>query len=435
MNQAEDKDPYRILKGDICYTPEPGILVAKENAYLAARGNTVLGVYDEIPNILKGAEVTDCTGMLIMPGLTDLHTHAPQHTFYGTGMDYELLEWLAYNTFPEEARYADPEYAEKAYGYFSECMKNGATTRAVIYGTIHRESTLMLMECMEKSGLVSYVGKVNMDRNSPDDLTEEGASSAAEDTRRFIEESCQKGFERTKPIITPRFAPSCSGELMRQLGRLREQYSLPVQSHLSENPDEVALVHKLFPEAEFYGDVYDRYGLFGKAGNTVMAHCIYSTEEEVQRMRRNGVFVAHCPSSNMNLASGIAPIRSYLTRGLHVGLGTDVAGGSSLSMFRAVTDAIQVSKLYWRYMDETARPLLFRESFYMGTKGGGAFFGKCGSFEEGYAFDAVVIDDRIPDCPSTLSLEKRLERAFYMEMDRDRIVMKIADGRPLICRI
>ena len=421
-----------ILKGNICHTPGPDCLDIRADAYAVCEAGVCRGVFDEVPAIYRGLEVIDCGDKLILPGMVDLHIHAPQYAFRGTGMDYELLEWLGKIVFPEEMRYADTAYAGQAYEIFVRKLKCSATTRAVIFGTIHRESTLILMDLMEKSGLVSFVGKVNMDRNAPSELTEENAARAAKDTRRFIEECAGKGFRRTKPIITPRFVPSCTYDLMKALGELRREYGLPVQSHLSENPGEVELVRKLEPEAAFYGDAYDRCGLFGGEGNTVMAHCIYSTPQEVQRIRKNGVWVAHCPSSNINIISGIAPVRRYMEMGIRVGLGTDVAAGTMESMFRAVTDAIQVSKMYWRYVDQDAKPLTFRESFYLATRGGGSFFGKTGSFEDGYAFDALVLDDSSEPCAHPLSIRERLERAFYLELDRNGIVMKFAGGERIL---
>ena len=417
-----------VLKGNICHTPEMGHLVIRENAYTICEEGICRGVFDELPDIFRHLEVIDCSGMLILPGMTDLHIHASQYPYRGTGMDFELMEWLYRSAFPEEMRYEDPAYAAKAYGIFADKMRRSATTRAVIFGTVHLESTLILMDCMEKSGLASYVGRVNMDRNAPPKLREADAKQAAADTRRFIEESLRRGYRRTRPIITPRFVPSCTDELMEELGRIRKEYDLPVQSHLSENPEEVELVRKLEPEAAFYGDVYDRFGLFGKEGNTVMAHCVYSPPEEVDRLKSNGVWAAHCPASNTNIASGIAPVRRYLEKGIRVGLGTDVAGGMSESMFRAVTDAIWVSKLYWRCIDQKAKPLTFPECFYLATRGGGSFFGKAGSFEEGYAFDAVVLDDSVEPGARPLPVRDRLERAFYLELDRTGIVMKFAGG-------
>ncbi len=424
-----------ILKGNICHTPRLGSLEIREHACIVCAEGTCRGIFDnisQIPEQYRALEVIDCGDSLVLPGMVDLHIHAPQYAFRGTGMDYELLKWLDRVTFPEEIRYADTGYAARAYEIFSNGLKKGATTRAVIFGTIHVRSTLILMDCMEKSGLISFVGKVNMDRHAPPELTEKSVSEAEADTRLFIEETRKRGYRRTKPIITPRFVPTCTGELMEALGRIRKEYDLPVQSHLSENPGEVELVAELEPEAAFYGDAYDRYGLFGREGNTVMAHGIYSTPEEMQRILDNGVWIAHCPASNMDLASGIAPVRCFLEKGIRVGLGTDVGGGFSDSIFRAVTDTIQVSNLYWRYIDRNAGPLKFAESLYLATKGGGAFFGKVGSFEDGYEFDAVVLDDSSLQSARPLTLGDRLERAVYLELDREGIVMKFAAGERIL---
>ena len=421
-----------ILKGNICHTPEKDRLEIREDAYVVCGEGLCRGIFDTLPDKYLGMEIVDCAGKLIIPGLVDLHTHAPQFAYRGTGMDEELMGWLERYAFPEESRYADTGYAARAYGIVTEKLKRGATTRVVMFATIHPEATLILMDCMEKSGVVSYIGKVNMDRNASPELTEENAARSAEDTRRFIRECASRGYRRTKPIITPRFVPCCTDELMEALGRIRKEYDLPVQSHLSENPEEIEFVRKLAPEAAFYGDAYDRFGLFGKDGRTVMAHCVYSPPEEVQRMLDNGVWIAHCPGSNMNIASGIAPVRHYLERGLRIGLGTDVAGGDSESMFRAVTDAIRASKMYWRYIDHNAKPLTFPEAFWLASKGGGSFFGKVGSFEEGYAFDAVVLDDSIEPSARALPLRDRLERAFYQRLDKQGIIMKFADGERIL---
>ena len=421
-----------ILKGNICHTPEKDRLEIREDAYVVCGEGLCRGIFDTIPDKYLGMEIIDCAGKLIIPGLVDLHTHAPQFAYRGTGMDEELMGWLERYAFPEESRYADTGYAARAYGIVTEKLKRGATTRVVMFATIHPETTLILMDCMEKSGVVSYIGKVNMDRNASPELTEENAARSAEDTRRFIRECASRGYRRTKPIITPRFVPCCTDELMEALGLIRKEYDLPVQSHLSENPEEIEFVRELAPEAAFYGDAYDRFGLFGKDGRTVMAHCVYSPPEEVQRMLDNGVWIAHCPGSNMNIASGIAPVRHYLERGLRIGLGTDVAGGDSESMFRAVTDAIRASKMYWRYIDHNAKPLTFPEAFWLASKGGGSFFGKVGSFEEGYAFDAVVLDDSIEPSARALPLRDRLERAFYQRLDKQGIIMKFADAEQIL---
>ena len=402
-----------------------------EDSYLLCTDGICGGIFSEVPAQYAGYPVEDTGGCLIIPGLVDMHIHAPQFPYRGLGMDCELLEWLYKYAYPEESKYADLSYADKAYGIFAETLAATATTRAVVFATVHREATLRLMDIMEKTGMVSCIGKVNMDRDAPDGLRETDADSAAADTLAFVTQAQERGYRNTYPIITPRFIPSCTDELLQKISEIRKRFDLPVQSHLSENPDEVEMVRRLVPEATFYGDAYDRVGLFGGDSRTVMAHCIYSSEEEIALMKRNGVWVAHCPDCNMNVSSGIAPIRKYLENGLRVGLGTDVAGGHTESMFRAVTAAIQVSKLYWRLVDRDSNPLSFPESFYLATKGGGSFFGRAGSFEEGYEFDAVVLDDSVLPHPQPLTVQERLERAFYLGLDRNGIRNKYVRGNQI----
>ena len=227
-------------------------------------------------------------------------------------------------------------------------------------------------------------------------------------------------------------------KLMGELRQIQMAYGISVQSHLSESKGEIEFVKFLRPEDAFYGASYNDYDLFGKNDDidtnfkTVMAHCVWSMDEEVELMRKNGVFVAHCPASNMNLTSGIAPIRRYLDKGLNIGLGSDIAGGHSDSIFRAITDAIQVSKMYFRMVDESVKPLAFPEAFYLATKGGGAFFGKVGSFEEGYEFDVVVLDDSVLPSPQTLTLAERMERAVYLSLDSKKITAKYVAGRKIL---
>jgi len=269
-----------------------------------------------------------------------------------------------------------------------------------------------------------------MDRNTPDYIRSESAEAAYLSTKAWIEKTKNK-FKNTYPILTPRFIPTCSDELMAKLKELQTEYQLPIQSHLSENMGEIAWVQKLCPKAEFYGDAYDRFGLFGGEGvPTIMAHCVWSKDKEEELLRDNKVYVAHCPQSNMNISSGIAPIRRFLKNGIHVGLGSDVAGGSSLSIFRAMSDAIQMSKLYWRLIDQKDAPLTMEEAFYLGTIGGGSFFGKVGSFESGYEFDALVIDDSSILSSNPLKIDERLARIIYLSND-SHIVDKYVRGKQI----
>lgn len=410
--------PVFILRGNIVYSKDQNELNICEHGYLVCREGKVEGVYQTLPFRLGGNPIHDHGDCLIIPGLVDLHIHAPQYSFRGLGMDMELLEWLETNTFPEEAKYESLEYARKAYQIFADNMRKSATTRACIFGTVHRAATLLLMDMMEKTGLDTMIGKVNMDRNCPDYIIEETEESAGE-TLEWIKDVLHRKYKNTRPILTPRFTPSCTDELMEELKKLQMRYGLPLQSHLSENPGEIAWVKELCPWAEFYGDAYDRFGLFGVDCPTVMAHCVYSGEQEIERMKENGVFIAHCPESNMNVSSGIAPVRTFLEQGLHVGIGSDVAGGSTENLFRAMAHAVQSSKLRWRLTDDSLEALTAEEVFYMATKGGGAFFGKVGSFEKGYEFDAVVLDDSRLKHPQTLDVRSRLERMIYLADERE----------------
>ncbi len=415
-----------VIKGNICYSRTSKELCIAENGYVVCKDGKSAGVYESLPRIYEALPCYNYENKLVIPGLVDLHVHAPQYPFRGLGMDLELIDWLNTHTFVEEARYADLDYAEKAYDIFTEDLRNSATTRACIFGTIHADATLLLMEKLEDAGLTAYVGKVNMDRNSPEYLCEKSAESSAEDTQKWILDS--RRFRHVMPILTPRFTPSCTDELFEKLSGLQKRYRLPVQSHLSENLGEIAWVRELCPGTQFYGESYDRYGLFGSSCPAIMAHCVHSGEAEMELMRKRQVFVAHCPESNANLSSGAAPVKTYLERGIKTGLGTDIAAGSSLSVFRAMAMAIQCSKLRWRLHDQSVSPLTVEEVFYLATKGGGEFFGKAGSFEEGYEFDAVVMDDSAIRHPGKLSVRERLERLIYLADDRH-IAAKFISGR------
>lgn len=423
-------EPVFILKGNLIFTSNKDAFTVMENGYLVVEDGEISAVRQCLTDRESTYPLYDYGDRLIIPGFVDLHTHAPQFPFRGLGMDMELLEWLAVNTFPEEAKYADLAYARQSYEIFVKALRESATTSAVIFATVHRDATLLLMDMLEQSGLRSLVGKVNMDRNAPDYLAESSASWSASETLEWIRDVAHKKYRRTEAILTPRFIPSCSDELMESIKQLQLRYDLPVQSHLSENLGEIQWVKELCPESEFYGDAYDRFGLFGADCRTVMAHCVHSGGDEIERMRQNGVFIAHCPESNINVCSGIAPIRDYLDAGMHVGLGTDVAAGSGVNMFSAMAYAVQSSKMRKRLCRDSDQTLRASEAFYMATKGGGAFLGSVGSFENGYKADIVVLDDSRLAHPQPLTIEQRLERMMYMADERE-VYAKYVDGRCL----
>ncbi len=418
------------LKGIILDAPSPEKLRIWEEGYVICEKGICKGVYETIPQKYEGIFCIDYGDSLIIPGITDLHLHAPQFSFRGTGMDLELLDWLDQVTFPQEARYEDEEFAKEAYSLFVQEMKKSATARACIFATLHVPATMILTDLLEESGLKVFVGKVNMDRNSPETLCEKSAGQSLSSTRRWLEETEKRNYKNVRPILTPRFIPSCTDELMEGLAQIQREYSLPMQSHLSENPGEIEWVKDLRPDAEFYGQAYEKSGMFGKNCPTIMAHGVYCSFEEEELIKRNGVYLAHCPQSNRDLASGIAPAARYLREGMRVGIGTDVAGGSSLNMLRAMGDAIGMSKLYWRLLDEKIKPLSVTEAFYMATRGGGSFFGNVGSFEQEFEMDAVVLDDSSIPSPLRLSPKERLERFMYLGEERN-VRAKYVNGKEI----
>jgi len=424
-----------IIRGDLCWSESPSTLKTMPDGFLVCVDGKSAGAFSRLPRQYEKLPLVDHSGSLVIPGLVDLHMHAPQFAFRGLGMDLELLDWLSSRAFPEEAKYGDLAYARKAYGLMAEHLKSGSNTRIVFFATLHVPATMVLMDILEESGLVSMAGKVNMDRNSPDSLREKNAAASLNATREWLNKCSAANYRNTKPILTPRFIPSCSDDLMRGLCDLRKEFNLPLQSHLSENLGEIEWVRKLCPSSSGYGAAYDDFGLFGSEGTapTVMAHCVWPDKNEIELMARRGVFVAHCPQSNANLSSGIAPMRRILEAGVPAGLGSDVAGGSSASIFRAMSDAIQVSKLRNPLLGLNEKALTMEEAFFLGTKGGGEFFGKsgmgyCGSFEQGFEFDALVINDKAPELPFNLSVRDRLERAIYI-CDSGNIRAKYVRGK------
>ncbi|TCK97760.1 guanine deaminase [Natranaerovirga hydrolytica] len=411
-------DTIKILKGDIAFTKSPDEVTTYKNGYLVIKDKKILGIYETIPESFQKISIDDYTDQLIIPGFVDLHVHAPQLDQVGLGLDKELMDWLDVYTFKLESRFQDMDYAKEVYNRFVDQLANNGTTRSCIFATIHKESTQLLFERLKEKGLGAYVGKVNMDANGAKYL-QESTKESIEDTREIILKYSNDPL--VKPIITPRFAPNCTRALLKALGQLANQHNVPVQSHLSENKKEIQWVKKLFPEATSYGDVYNHYGLFGQTP-TLMAHGIYLEEEELKLLEKQDVTIVHCPDSNMNIASGMMPARRYLDRGIKIGLGSDVGGGHLLSMSQTIVRAIQNSKMLQTLTGEKA--LTMSEAFYMATKGGGKFFGKVGSFETGYTFDGLIIDDE-KWTKERLTIEERLNRFIYVGDDRNIIIRYI----------
>ena len=412
----------KLYKAHILFTKQSDRFEIIPNGYIAVDNGIVQGVYPQLPDSLMHAEVVDYGDKLLIPAMNDMHVHAPQYRNQGIAMDMELLPWLQNYTFPEEAKYVNMAYAKHMYSRFVHDLWRFGTMRTVAFATVHMDSTRELMLLFRKAGMGAMVGKVEMNRNCPDSLIQDVAEAVKADETLIAEFGEDK---LVRPIITPRFIPTCTPEMLRACGELAKKYNLPVQSHLSENHDEIAWVSQLEPESTCYGDAYFRYGLFGQTP-TVMAHCVWSSPEEIALMKRQQVMVAHCPTSNFNVSSGMAPIRTYLDEGIPVGLGSDISGGHDLSIFRMMLYAIQVSKMV--YCHNKSIPFLtLSEAFWIATKSAGSFFGKVGSFEEEYEFDALVIDDTELN-HDNYTLAQRLERFIYIGDDRH-IVARYCQGR------
>ena len=404
-----------ILRGNIIWAAAPDRLEVRRRACLVSHGETVAGVWDDLPPEYAGAPVEDWGEAVIIPAFCDLHIHAPQLPNRGIGYDRQLLDWLDRYTFPLEARYGDIDFAQRVWKAFLNRLWAGGTLRFSAFATVHKAAAWRLMELTEQSGLRGLVGKVNMDRNAPDSLLEDTDASLA-DTEELIcrarEELGHVGF-----ILTPRFVPSTTERMMDGLGALGEKYGLPVQSHLAENPGEVAWVRQLHPEAGSYTQVYADHGLL-RRDQTIMAHCIHLSEEERAILKERGVTLAHCPVSNADLASGVMPLRRYLGEDLRCCVASDVAGGHTAAMNRNTAAALALSRLRWLDRPEEP-PLTAAEGLYLATRAPGAFFGKVGAFEPGYAFDALVLTPGPGDELVERTPEERLEQFLYDGDDRN----------------
>eukprot|EP00904_Undaria_pinnatifida_P002954 jgi/Undpi1/1265/HiC_scaffold_11.g04657.m1 len=402
----------------------------------------------------QGVELADFRGKLIVPGFVDGHAHAPQYAFTGTGMDLPLLQWLDTHTFPVEARFEDPGFARKVYQKAVRRHLKYGTTTCSYFATVHLEATKVLIDVVRGLGQRAYVGKVAMDRNCPDYLKEttEDGMRDAEEFIKFVSEELDDPL--ITPVVTPRFVPSCTPELMTHLGEVSKKYGVPVQSHLSESLAEMEWVKQLHPELETYAGVYKHFGLLHE--RSYFAHCIHCSGEEREMLKDSEAGVVHCPSSNFNLCSGVANVRRYLTEGIKVGLGTDVAGGHSCSMLDAIRMTMVATSVCGMQADEDGvvwQPLSFQEAFHLATVGGAEVLGLAdvvGNFVPGKQFDALIVEpspgtNAEEDGAETTSLEgafdlfpelgqgwqAAFEKFLYLGDDRNIVQVYVAGNRLL----
>lgn len=414
-----------ILKGNIISAEKYGELNIVENGYLVSNNGIIEGVFKTLPQEYQNNKIVDYGDKLIMQSFSDMHLHAPQYPMLGMGMDLPLLDWLNTYTFPVEANFKNTDFARKIYHELAlKLIKNG-TTRVAMFSSLHKEATLILMDELERAGICGYVGKVNMDRNGGIDLQEETQESIDE-TIDWLKKS---NFKHIKPIITPRFTPSCTNELMEALGKIIKEYNLPIQSHLSENTSEVSWVKELHPDCPEYFDTYVKYGMWNN--KTLMAHCVHSSPRELKSMKDNGVYVVHCAASNQNLMSGYAQIKKMVDDGINVVLGSDIAGGDYLSMFDNVAATIRASKARNILDNWETGFLTVSQAYYLGTSAANKFFDEKPGFAKGNKLHCLILDDSKLVSARKLTIKERFERSIYNRQD-DAIISVYSEGRKVL---
>lgn len=338
----------------------------------------------------------------LLPGFIDLHVHAPQWPQAGLALDLPLAQWLNHYTFPLEAKFSDPVYAQKVYQDFVHTLLANGTTTAMMFGTIHLDANLTLVrQCMQQ-GLRGFIGHVVMDNpeQTPKYYRNPSAQAALRSTEKFIQEvlDLQKQADQTiEPVITPRFVPSCTDEALAGLGKLANQYDLPVQSHLSESNWEHGYAIERFGHHDT--DVMDHFGLL--TNRAVMAHGTQLTTGDWQTLRRRQTAIAHCPISNIYFGNGVLPVRRLLTLHNKLGLGSDISGGYTPSLFHNARQAVKSSQQLTDGVDNQVPAgqrgvaksrITMANAFYLATRGGAqSLHLKTGVIQEGFAADLQVV--------------------------------------------
>lgn len=366
---------------------------------------------------------------LIIPGLIDLHVHAPQWPQMGKALHLPLEDWLQKYTFPLEARYQDVEFARSVYPSLVKTLLANGTTTAMYFATVHEEATTLLAATCLELGQRAYVGRVAMDEVSqcPDyyrDFDAQSAVSASERSIKDIRQLSGNEMRLVKPVITPRFIPCCSNELLHGMGELAASHHCHIQTHCSESDWEHGYVIDRLNKTDT--QALADFGLLSR--HTVLAHSNFITDIDMQLIRESGSGIAHCPLSNSYFANSVFPLRQALDKSLSIGLGSDIAGGHSASMFNACQQAVSSSRMLDSGVDpriqanERGRPgarINFLEAFYLATTGGADVLDSpTGSFAPGKQFDALLLDldnpaNRLNEFVDAKHWEDLLGRVIY----------------------
>ncbi|CAI6337949.1 unnamed protein product [Periconia digitata] len=398
-----------IFKGGLVHSLDPTTLEILDDATVVVVNGVITALYKSSSHVPADALPTDITaltlprGEFLIPGFVDTHNHAPQWPMRGLGQGLHILDWLNNITFPFEARFADATYAAEMYEHtVDDFLRQGITT-ACYYGSRHAQATRILADTCHRKGQRAFIGKCNMDRNAPEYICESNAQESLRETEDCIAHiralpGCAAGTESAlvKPIITPRFAISCTPELLSGLGDIvKRDDSLAVQTHFNEAQQEIDATTDLFPA--FKGseaDLYESFGLLNR--RTVLAHCTIMSEYEKSKISTLHCGVAHCPIANMTVGGGfmVAPIRDFMQRGIKVGLGTDSGGGWASQMLAVIRQAMIASNACEVMSGGKDTALSLEETFFLATLGGARVLcldGYIGNFQVGKEFDAIRV--------------------------------------------
>lgn len=407
----------RVICGAAFHAPARGRIEAMAKAAISVDPHGVIAAvaHADAPGfdaLVEGARragrlVELAEGSMLMPGLVDLHIHAPQWPQLGKALDEPLEVWLQKYTFPLEARYADVDFARDVYGDLVRSLLAHGTTTAVYFATTHVEASVALAEICLREGQRAFVGKVAMDdpEQCPDYYRDDSAEAALADTRAFIDRVravAGAGDALVRPIITPRFIPSCTDALLEGLGRLASETGCLVQTHCSESDWERDFVLSRFHRTD--SEVLRDFGLLRE--HTLLAHSNFVTDADLALIRSAGAAVAHCPLSNFYFANAVFPLRRALDMGVRTGLGTDVSGGHSPSILDGCRHALSASRAHAGGVDADlpadrrgvpGAPVTVAEALWLATAGGGEALGlPVGRFAPGFCFDALLIDTSRP---------------------------------------
>ncbi|KAI9304092.1 hypothetical protein BJ944DRAFT_203310 [Cunninghamella echinulata] len=431
-----------IIYGTLVHTPKKGDLeILKNTLLITNEQGVIIHLVPQLPkenidSFLKQHQLQDTTEIryltetqFLLPGFIDTHIHAPQYPFTGTCTDLPLTEWLNKYTFPCEQKFEDTKWAKRVYEALVKRLLCNGTTTAVYFASIHLQATQILADTTFSFGQRAFVGLVSMDRNSPDNYidTTETALSKLETFIHYCQEKEPKDPRKRllTPIVTPRFIPTCTLPLLKGLGDLAKQYNVPVQSHISESLDEIAFVQHLHPDLGTDTDIFDDCGLL--TDQTIMAHGVHLSDQDVDVLVKRGSGVAVCPLSNAYFANGIFPVKRFDQ--LKQGLGTDVAGGYSPSMLNSIRQVV-VSSSYWL---DKHKQVNWKTALYMATQGGADAIGIghiVGSFLQGKQLDALVIDLDAKDTPIDLLWEESIELLVerFINVGDDRCIIDVLVG-------